>query len=73
MFGRAWMAFHGGNLPRKGRWQQVAPEIGVTPEAFYRELTRRGKLQLTSRKTLYVCKRDSVDRVGDEYHAANAT
>jgi CRP-like cAMP-binding protein len=37
----AWMAFNGGTLPRKGRWHQAASEIGVTPEAFYRELARR--------------------------------
>ncbi|MBA3446539.1 MAG: Crp/Fnr family transcriptional regulator [Pseudaminobacter sp.] len=37
----AWMAFNGGDLPPKGRWRQVASEIGVTPEAFYRELARR--------------------------------
>jgi hypothetical protein len=32
------MAFNGGKLPPKGRWYQAASEIGVTPEAFYREL-----------------------------------
>jgi CRP/FNR family transcriptional regulator, dissimilatory nitrate respiration regulator len=37
----AWMAFNGGKLPPKGRWYQAAFEIGVTQEAFYRELARR--------------------------------
>ena len=37
----AWTAFNGGVLPPKGRWHHVASEIGVTPEAFYRELARR--------------------------------
>ncbi len=37
----AWMAFNDGKLPPKGRWYQAASEIGVTPEAFYRELARR--------------------------------
>lgn len=37
----AWTAFNGGVLPPKGRWHRVASEIGVTPEAFYRELARR--------------------------------
>jgi CRP-like cAMP-binding protein len=37
----AWMAFNSGVLPPKGRWRHVASEIGVTPEAFYRELARR--------------------------------
>ncbi len=36
-----WMALNGGVLPPKGRWRQVASEIGVTPEALYRELARR--------------------------------
>lgn len=36
----AWLALRG-RLPPKGRWQRVAAEIGVTPEALYRELARR--------------------------------
>ena len=34
-----WLAFHG-ELPARGRWIAVANEIGVTPEALYRELAR---------------------------------
>jgi len=37
----AWMAFNDGILPPRGCWHLVASEIGVTPEAFYRELARR--------------------------------
>jgi CRP-like cAMP-binding protein len=37
----AWMACNGGLLPSKGRWHRLASEIGVTPEAIYRELARR--------------------------------
>lgn len=37
----AWITLNDGSLPPKGRWRQVASEIGVTPEAFYRELARR--------------------------------
>ena len=37
----AWMALNDGSLPPKGRWRQVASEIGVTPEALYRELALR--------------------------------
>jgi CRP-like cAMP-binding protein len=37
----AWMMLNDGPLPPKGRWRQVAAEIGVTPEALYRELARR--------------------------------
>jgi CRP-like cAMP-binding protein len=37
----AWMALNDGSLPAKGRWLQIASEIGVTPEALYRELARR--------------------------------
>lgn len=38
---RVWMAWHGGGLPNKGQWKLVAGEIGVSPEALYRELGRR--------------------------------
>lgn len=37
----AWLALNAGALPPKGRWREVAGEIGVTPEALYRELARR--------------------------------
>ncbi|RFP86146.1 Crp/Fnr family transcriptional regulator [Rhodobacteraceae bacterium 63075] len=36
----AWLA-EGHSLPEKGRWQEVAAELGVTREALYRELARR--------------------------------
>ena len=36
----AWLA-KGRSLPDKGRWQEVAAELGVTREALYRELARR--------------------------------
>ena len=36
----AWIAWHG-RLPAKGHWSVVAREIGVSPEALYRELARR--------------------------------
>lgn len=35
----AWRALHG-ELPARGRWIALAQEIGVTPEALYRELAR---------------------------------
>jgi CRP-like cAMP-binding protein len=34
-----WLSLHG-SLPPRGRWVDVAQEIGVTPEALYRELAR---------------------------------
>lgn len=37
----AWMVLNESGLPPKGRWRHVAAEIGITPEAFYRELARR--------------------------------
>jgi CRP-like cAMP-binding protein len=37
----AWTTLNDGSPPPKGRWRQVASEIGVTPEALYRELARR--------------------------------
>lgn len=36
----AWLE-EGNRLPDKGRWQDVAGELGVTREALYRELSRR--------------------------------
>jgi len=37
----AWLIWHDGTLPEKGRWHEVAQDINVSPAAFYRELTRR--------------------------------
>ena len=37
-----WRALNDGVLPPKGRWRQLADEIGVSPEALYREFARRG-------------------------------
>ncbi len=36
----AWLG-EGNAFPEKGRWQEVAAELGVTREALYRELSRR--------------------------------
>lgn len=36
----AWITWHE-QLPSKGKWRYVAEEIGVSPEAFYRELAKR--------------------------------
>jgi CRP-like cAMP-binding protein len=37
----AWTAFNDGQLPPKGHWKSLAEEIGVSPEALYRELAKR--------------------------------
>ncbi|MEP6565107.1 MAG: Crp/Fnr family transcriptional regulator [Mesorhizobium sp.] len=37
----AWVALNDGILPLKGHWREVASEIGITPEALYRELAKR--------------------------------
>ena len=37
----AWLAFRDGDLPPRGQWRDVAGEIGVSPEALYRELAAR--------------------------------
>jgi len=37
----AWIGWRGGALPRKGEWRTIANEIGVSPEALYREIARR--------------------------------
>ena len=36
-----WIDWNGA-LPPKGGWKYVAQEIGVTPEALYREIKKRG-------------------------------
>lgn len=36
----AWLG-EGGSFPERGRWQELAQELGVTREALYRELARR--------------------------------
>ncbi len=43
----AWLA-EGNSLPAKGRWQEVAAELGITREALYRELARRRRSGDTS-------------------------
>lgn len=37
----AWILFHDCTLPKKGAWKSLAGEIGVSPEALYREFARR--------------------------------
>ena len=37
----AWLLSHGEGLPAKGEWKSLAHQIGVSPEALYRELGRR--------------------------------
>ncbi len=36
-----WLAWRGNKLPAKGRWKSLALQIGVSPEALYREMARR--------------------------------
>ncbi|MEP4378491.1 MAG: Crp/Fnr family transcriptional regulator [Alphaproteobacteria bacterium] len=36
----AWESWHGA-LPPKGEWKSLAQQIGVSPEALYRELAKR--------------------------------
>lgn len=37
----AWIAWNGGGAPERGEWKLVANEIGVSPEALYREIAKR--------------------------------
>jgi CRP-like cAMP-binding protein len=37
----AWLVWNNDKLPPKGSWHRMAGEIGVSPEALYRELARR--------------------------------
>ncbi len=36
-----WLLWHGEALPEKGYWKNIAPQIGVSAEALYRELAKR--------------------------------
>ena len=38
----SWIDWHGA-LPERGHWATIAPQIGVSPEALYRELAKRRK------------------------------
>jgi CRP-like cAMP-binding protein len=40
----AWIGMHGA-LPNKGSWSIIAQEIGVSPEALYREIGQRRRSQ----------------------------
>lgn len=37
----AWLALTGDALPARGGWRQLADELGVSPEALYREMAMR--------------------------------
>jgi CRP-like cAMP-binding protein len=37
----AWTAWRGDALARRGDWRTIASEIGVSPEALYREIAKR--------------------------------
>jgi CRP-like cAMP-binding protein len=37
----AWIAWNGGSSPEKGEWKLLASQIGVSPEALYREMAKR--------------------------------
>ena len=37
----AWLAWNDSGMPSKGGWKSVAEEIGVSPEALYREMAAR--------------------------------
>ena len=37
----AWLTWNDGDLPPKGEWRRLAEEIHVSPEALYREISRR--------------------------------
>lgn len=36
-----WLAWSGNKLPPRGQWKDIALQIGVSPEALYRELAKR--------------------------------
>lgn len=36
-----WLGWQGEMLPSKGQWKDIASQIGVSPEALYREIAKR--------------------------------
>ena len=36
----AWIISNDGHVPGKGEWKAVASQIGVSPEALYREIAK---------------------------------
>lgn len=36
-----WLAWNDHKLPQKGQWKELAFELGVSPEALYREIAKR--------------------------------
>lgn len=36
-----WLNWQCGGLPPKGEWKTLAEQLGVSPEALYREIARR--------------------------------
>ncbi len=36
-----WLVWQGSKFPPKGQWKSIAAQIGVSPEALYRELAKR--------------------------------
>ena len=37
----AWIAWNESRLPPRGEWRHLASQIGVSPEALYREIGKR--------------------------------
>ncbi|WP_287601619.1 Crp/Fnr family transcriptional regulator [Thiothrix sp.] len=37
----AWLYWQGKTLPPKGEWKALAEQLGISPEALYREMARR--------------------------------
>lgn len=37
----AWILWNGAKTPPKGQWKLIASQIGVSPEALYREIAKR--------------------------------
>ncbi|PDT81783.1 Crp/Fnr family transcriptional regulator [Sinorhizobium sp. BJ1] len=48
----AWLTWNDGQLPAKGEWRRLAEEIGVSPEALYRELSSRRHLILQEGRSM---------------------
>ena len=42
----AWIAWNSGSFPERGEWKLVANQLGISPEALYREIAKRRHILL---------------------------
>jgi CRP-like cAMP-binding protein len=58
----AWLAWVG-ELPAKGEWKQLAEQIGVSPEALYREIAKARRFTKSAPSTNPPKRRSSKNQI----------